>query len=109
MTRFKFARKRFEEGKQTPGNRDAHFCNFVEVKLEGLNVRGLQALGPLVTSNQPPGIIQRLIAISPDRGEWTKRPHRFWRWMKPEALAGIEHLLYLVLYSCVLVSVSGYS
>jgi hypothetical protein len=67
--------------------------NFCEVKLEGLYVRGLQALGALGDFEfNRLAIIQRLIAISHDRGEMDENVLTALALDETEALAGIEPL-----------------
>ena len=68
----------------------SYFC---EVDLEGLDVRGLQALGALghFEFNRL-AIIQRLVAISHDRGEMDENVLTALALDEPEALAGIEPL-----------------
>ena len=66
---------------------------FCEVKLEGLYVRGLQALGALGDFEfNRLAIIQRLIAISHDRGEMDENVLTALALDETEALAGIEPL-----------------
>jgi hypothetical protein len=67
--------------------------DFCEVKLEGLYVRSLQALGALghFEFNRL-AIIQRLIAISHNRGEMDENVLTALALDETEALAGIEPL-----------------
>ena len=66
---------------------------FCEVELEGLDVRGLQTLGALghFEFNRL-AIVQRLVAISHDRGEMDENVLTALALDEPEALAGIEPL-----------------
>jgi hypothetical protein len=66
---------------------------FCEVNLEGLDVRGLQALGALghFEFNRL-AIVESLIAISHDRGEMDKNVLTALALDEAEALAGIEPL-----------------
>jgi hypothetical protein len=87
-----------EEGKgqktKTGGTpkRTARF-RFCEVKLEGLYVRGLQALGALGDFEfNRLAIVQRLVAISHDRGEMDENVLTALALDEPKALAGIEPL-----------------
>jgi hypothetical protein len=66
---------------------------FCEVKLEGLYVRGLQALGALGNFEfNRLAIVQRLVAISHDRGEMDENVLTALALDEPKALAGIEPL-----------------
>jgi hypothetical protein len=68
-------------------------CYFCEVKLEGLYVRGLQALGALGDFEfNRLAIIQRLVAISHNRGEMDENVLTALALDETEALAGIEPL-----------------
>ena len=68
-------------------------CTNCEVNLEGLDVRGLQALGTLghFEFNRL-AIVQSLIAISHDRGEMDENVLTALALDEAEALAGIEPL-----------------
>ena len=69
---------------------EMYFC---EVKLEGLYVRGLQALGALGDFEfNRLAIIQRLVAISHDRGEMDENVLSTLALDESKALAGIEPL-----------------
>src|ERR1700734_1244306 len=79
--------------KRTRARRRRPGPSFLEVELGGLDVRGLQALGALghFEFNRL-AIIQRLVAISHDRGEMDENVLTALALDEPEALAGIEPL-----------------
>ena len=88
--RTKFAPPKTKRTPRVIGTPAMQFC---EVGLEGLDVRGLEALGSLghFEFNRL-AIVQRLIAISHDRGEMDENVLTALALDEAEALAGIEPL-----------------